>query len=131
MLVRSLIAALCSLPNLVASADSMDRQLVGRWRAQGGTEITFRRDHTMMLRNDVGTWSGTWRLEDNRLKTIIASPRDPEQHIDTCTFGIRGDELAFGFCEGIRKSHRHQIGESELYTFGAIYKRLRRSHARI
>src|SRR5262247_3208345 len=106
MLVRIFAILLFELAAFIASGQSLDQQLVGKWRAEGfaNMEIIFRADHTYIGRSDRYVSTGTWRVNENRLTTVSTSPSSGEQGIDTCRAGIRGDRLFLGLHETTKNS---------------------------
>ena len=98
MLVRIFAILLFDLAAFTARAQSLDQQLVGRWKAEGfpSMEIIFRADHTYIGRSDRYVSTGSWRVHENRLTTVSSSPSSREQDTDTCRVAIRGDRLLLG-----------------------------------
>ncbi len=52
MLLRILILGVCGLIGFAARAETLDRQLIGKWKDELGVEIIFRPNHTTAKRSD-------------------------------------------------------------------------------
>ena len=125
MLVRIFAMLLFGLAAFIARAQSLDQQLVGRWKAEGfhSMEMIFRADHTYIGRSDRYVSVGRWRVHGDRLTTVSSSPSSREEEdTDTCRVAIRGDRLFLG----LHETHQEgQIGKAEQWMQGLTYKRVR------
>src|SRR5439155_20163847 len=98
MLVRIFAMLLFDLAAFIASAQSLDQHLVGRWQPEGflSMEMIFRADHTYIRRSDRYVSTGSWRVHGNRPTTVSSSPSSGEDGTATFTVVSRGDRLFLG-----------------------------------
>ena len=129
MLLRILALLLCRTATLAGGA-TLDELLIGQWRSERGSIITFRADHSNVDRGQDVVRIGTWHTRGNRLTTATKSPPEPTEYINTYDVLLRGDEFCFGMCEHVERLHGN-TSKPELYTTGIVYKRLRRSYQHI
>jgi hypothetical protein len=129
MLVSILALLLCCSATLADGA-TLDEQLIGQWRSELGSIITFGADHSYVDRGQGVVRIGMWHTREHRLTTATKSPPGPTEYINTCDVLLRGDEFCFGMCEHVERLHGN-TSKPELYTTGIVYKRLRRSYQRI
>ena len=126
MLFRILIVCVCVTGIWPVRAQSLDRQLVGKWRDELGGEKIFRSDHTVTERSEPYTWNGTWRVRGNQLTTVTRCSAWPHrQYIDKCLFTFRGDHLIFGMHDLRKKEHGREVDHTEPFMTGVTYRRVR------
>ena len=126
MLARALLLCLSAFAVWLARADTADRQIVGKWKAEvPDQELIFRANHTFTIRNGSYRLSGTWSVAGNRLTTIATSFATGQERVHKCAYKIEGEKLAFAVCNAINKSHGHQVGEPEMYMSSVSYEHIR------
>jgi hypothetical protein len=126
MLARILALLLCCSATLADGA-TLDEQLIGQWRSELGSIITFGADHSYVDRGQGVVRIGIWQTRGNRLTTTTKSPPGATEYINICDVLLHGDEFCFGMCEHFERLYGN-TSKPELYTTGILYKRLRRSY---
>jgi hypothetical protein len=125
MLLRFAPLVLFSMVTLASDNSPLATLLIGKWICVEvpSLQIVYRAGHTNSGRNDLGSESGTWRLEGNEL--IETWTNQFGQNTDRCRIAIRGDKLFLGMHETTTKLHGKQIGEAQQWMTGLTFRRVR------
>ena len=129
MLKRIASIAVMSVAS-IAYGSTLERALVGEWKSEVGSVFTFRPDHTFTSRTPTVTITGSWFVRGHRLITTNKSLTGSEEYTNSCEIILQPDQFSYGMCEHVERAHG-QTTKPELYTTGAIYRRVQPRHDRI
>ncbi|MEY2507715.1 MAG: hypothetical protein QOH01_2044 [Verrucomicrobiota bacterium] len=129
MLARTITLALCTVALSRATADTLERQLIGTWVAEEhrvpelALYLTFRPDRTLAsrYRNGIRLRPSTWRVRGDQL---IQHWWDGDvERIDVSRPVISDDRLSFGLHEARSRKRRGTWTERQRHVEAIAYKR--------
>ena len=106
-----------------------DARVVGEWKQPNyPARITFYADHTLMFDDSRLRASGTWRIVGDEFTVVLRQPERLRRRESVSVYShskICHDDLIFGPSREFRRRGGEQIGESDTFTGGIVYKRVR------